>query len=118
MHPSRMCTARSLPWGGGSLSRRSVSVQGSLYPGGGGGSLSRGSLSRRFLSRVGWGWCLCPRSLSRGVSVQGVSDWGVFVVGSLSGRPPPPVNRMTDRCKNITFLQLRLRAVKISLLFH
>ena len=24
--------------------------------------------------------------------------------------PPPHVNRMTDRCKNITFLQLRLRA--------
>ena len=30
---------------------------------------------------------------------------------SLSGRPPPPVNRITDRCKNITFPQLRLRAV-------
>ena len=25
--------------------------------------------------------------------------------------PPPPVNRMTDRCNNITFLQLRLRTV-------
>ena len=33
--------------------------------------------------------------------------------GCLLGRsPPPPVNRMTDRCKNITFPQLRLRAVK------
>ena len=27
-------------------------------------------------------------------------------------QPPPPVNRITDRCKNITFPQLRLRAVK------
>ena len=25
--------------------------------------------------------------------------------GSLSGRPPPPVNRMTHRCKNITLPQ-------------
>ena len=28
---------------------------------------------------------------------------------------PSPVNRMTDRSKNITFPQLRLRAVKIAL---
>ena len=26
----------------------------------------------------------------------------------------PPVNRITDRCKNITFLQFRLRVVKIN----
>ena len=26
---------------------------------------------------------------------------------------PPPLDRMTDRCKNITFAQLRLRAVNI-----
>ena len=26
---------------------------------------------------------------------------------------PPPVNRITDRCKNITFLQFRLQAVMI-----
>ena len=25
------------------------------------------------------------------------------------GRHPPPVNRMTDRCKNITFPELRVR---------
>ena len=37
---------------------------------------------------------------SRGVCVQG----GVH--------PLPAENRMTDRCKNITFPQLRLRAVK------
>ena len=37
-------------------------------------------------------------------------------------RPPPPVNRITDTCKNITFPQLRLRAVirhkRTSLVFH
>ena len=27
--------------------------------------------------------------------------------------PPPPMNRMTDRCKNITLPKLRLRVVKI-----
>ena len=30
-----------------------------------------------------------------------------------TGRPLPLVNRMTDRCENITFLQLRLRTVKM-----
>ena len=31
-----------------------------------------------------------------------------------AGKPtPPPVDRMTDKCKNITFQQLRLRAVNI-----
>ena len=29
-----------------------------------------------------------------------------------AGIPPPPVNRITDACKNITFPQLRLLAVK------
>ena len=51
---------------------------------------------------------LCPRgSLSRGVSVQ---------VGSCPGGLPDrdlPVNRMTHRCKNITFPQHRFRAVNI-----
>ena len=75
MHSSRMCTAHSLPYGG-SLS-------------GGGGEVS-----------VHGG--LCPEgSLTRGVSVQGIS----VQEESLSGRPPSPVNRMTDRCKNITLPQ-------------
>ena len=39
-----------------------------------------------------------------GVSTQGVSAWGVYT---------PPVNRMTDRCKNITFPELRWRTVKM-----
>ena len=38
------------------------------------------------------GWCTCPG----GVPVQG---------GTSPGTPPPPVNRMTDRCKNITLPQ-------------
>ena len=65
-----------------------------------------------------WGLCqgiaiqgrLCPgRSLSRGPSVQG---------RSLSGRPPPPVNRMTDRCKNITFRQTFVCGTVIDLILN
>ena len=41
------------------------------------------------------------------LSVQGVfCPWG-----SLSGRPSPPVDRMTDASKNISLPKLRLRAV-------
>ena len=59
---------------------------------------------------------LCPRgscpggSLSRGVRCSGVSCLGgsrVSVQGGLTDRDRPPVNRMTDRCKNITLPQLR-----------
>ena len=76
-----------------------VSVQGSLSGGGksmcGGRSLSAG---------------LCPE----GVSVQGSLCTGSLCLGGLcQGVQPPPVNRTTDRCKNITFPQLRLRMVKI-----
>ena len=56
-----------------------------------------------------------------GVRCQGVGvEWEVCVVnggcangitGSDIMTPPPPVNRMTDTCKNITFSQLRFRAV-------
>ena len=75
--------------GRGSLSREGVSVQGSLSRGlCPGYSLSRGSLSRGSLSR-----CLCPGgSLSGGLCPGGLCQWG-----SLSGRPYPPVNRMTHR---------------------
>ena len=57
---------------------------------------------------------LCPGGQ---VSSQGRGVSGVYVQGGV--HPPlhdgihPAVNRMTDRCKNITFPQLRLQAVKI-----
>ena len=40
----------------------------------------------------------------RGVCLGGAASRGVCRRGSAS-RPPPPVNRMTHRCKNITFLR-------------
>ena len=52
------------------------------------------------------GGCLPPE----GVSAHGVSGWGVCQT--------PPVDRMTDACENITFLQLLLRTVKISTQFQ
>ena len=72
----------------------------------GGGSL-RGSLNRGLCP--GWFRCpldLCPEDclcLGRGLCPGGLPD-----------RDTPPVNRITDRCKNITFPQLRLRALIIS----
>ena len=111
MHSSRMRTALSLPYGegeGGSLTRGvSVQAEGRLCPGGGdlcqGGCLSRGvlcpgegSLSRGRVSVQGEG--LCPGGLYLGVSVPGVS-----LIES------PAMNRITDRCKNITLPQLRCR---------
>ena len=51
--------------------------------------------------------CLPRGCLPRGVSVLGgVSAWECLPRGVCT-----PVNRITDRCTNITFPQLRLRAV-------
>ena len=85
MHSSRMCTARSLPYGArGSLSRKvsvqGVSVQGGLCsrglcPAGSGWASVQGSLSIEDLCLGG----LCPVE----VSVQRVS----VQRGSLSGTP-------------------------------
>ena len=41
----------------------------------------------------------------------GVSAGGCLPRGCLLRHPPPLVNRITDRCKNITFPQLLLRTV-------
>ena len=37
--------------------------------------------------------------------VGGYLVWGVPGVGGVPGQVLPPVNRMTDRCKNITLPQ-------------
>ena len=125
MHSSRMRTARSL-YGGGSLSKGGlcpvgvcvqgrISVQWGLCPGEGisvqGVCVQGGLCPGGFFVQGG----LCPgevsvqgRSLPRG----GLCPWGslfggVSVQGGLPDRdPPPPVNRITDTCKNITLPQL------------
>ena len=54
--------------------------------------------------------CVCLGGfLPSGVSSQGgVSTWGCLPRRVYSS---PPRDRITDRCKNITFRQLRLRTV-------
>ena len=57
-----------------------------------------------------WG-CLLGGCLSRkGVSARGMSARGVCP--GRGSATHPSVNRMADRCKNITFPQLHLQAVK------
>ena len=85
MHSSRMRTAR---------------FSGCL---GGGGCLPRG--------------CVCLGGcLPRGVCPGMYTSWTQRQTPQLHARiHTPPVNRITDRCKNITFPRIRLRAVKIGI---
>ena len=86
------------------------------------------------MSGPGWGGfemvCLVRRGVwSWGVGgvpgLGGVWSWGGGVPGPGGGSasmpcgippPLPPVNRMTNRCKNITLATNSLRPVKISIL--
>ena len=72
-----------------------------------GGSLSR-EVSVQGLGSLSRGWGLCS---GVGVSVGGR---GEVCLHPSRGETPPPVNRITDRCKNITFPQLSLRAATSS----
>ena len=61
-----------------------------------------GSLSETGLCLGG----LCPGGLClRGSLWGGLCPRGVSVLGGLPDRDPPLVNRMTNRCKNITLPQ-------------
>ena len=99
-------------WSGGSGLGRSA-------PGGRGGVWSRG------VSAPG-GWCLvwgglvwgsAPRGGGGGVWSRGLSAPGGSaprgVVSQHALRQTPPVNRMTDRCKNISLATTSLRPVNI-----
>ena len=131
MHSSRMRTVRCSGRLGGCLS-------GGYLPRGG-GCLPRGCLSRGYvcLGSVSAGGCL-HRGVYLGVSALGVSAQGGCLPSIVSaqggvclagvclggvclgwgaypgGCTPPPVDRMTDACENITFPQLLLRMVKMS----
>ena len=85
---------------------------GECLPGAGGGfSL----VPRGGLPGPGGGFSLVPggSTWSRGGSPW---SWGgvCLVLGGFSGDPTPPVNRITDTCKNITLATTSLRPVKIS----
>ena len=110
MHSSRMRTGRSLTvcWRllpGGCACRGvylpgGVPAQGGTCPGG--VYLPGGYLP--------WG---VP---ARGVGVSGLGGWGVCLPGGCGVclRHASPVNRMTDRCKNITLATTSLRPVTTS----
>ena len=88
LHSRRMHTAHLLTTSQHALCKR-VSAKGGIYPG---GCLPRGCLPRGYLPR--------------GVSAQGgVCPGGGCLPGGCLPRLPP-VNRITDTCKNITLSQL------------
>ena len=115
MHSSR------IPWADTPMPRGRCSGRlgvGGVYPG---GCLSRGCLpsgeSAQWVST--WRGCLPGRGcLLRGGCLPkggclpraGVCPGGVCLEGSV-GPDTPPVNRITDRCKNIAFQQLLLRTL-------
>ena len=100
---------------------RSLTVCWSLLPG---GCLLRGGVCSGGVSALGGGvcsqgGCLLPGGVSalgglcllRGVCSRGVSAPGGVSQHALRQIPPPPVNRMTNRCKNITLATTSLRPV-------
>ena len=88
------------------------------------GSVNKPLLGKQECIPVG---CVLPTSVPvLGVYAQGVSaqegEGSVCLGGGVSvqggectppGRHPLPVNRITERCKNISFSQLHLQAVNI-----
>ena len=92
-----------------------MSAQGGVCSRGGGGVSAPGV--EGCLLQGGGGVC------SRGVSAPGgVCSEGCLLLGGRCGIPActeadtPPVNRMTNRCKNITLATTSLRPVKIDAL--
>ena len=133
MHFSRMRTGRSLtvswsllPGGRGVSASRGgllpggVCSQGGLPPVGlsapGRGVCSRGCLPPGVSASGGCllpGVCVCLWGgllLGGCLLLGGVHSWGVVSQHALR-QTPPPVNRMTNRCKNITLATTSLRPV-------
>ena len=117
MHSSRMRTGRSLTvcW---SLFPGGCLLRGCLLPGRGcllGGVSAPGGVCSQGVSAPGG--CLLPGVVcSRGVCSGVVCSWGGLLQGGSApggsaSDTPPPVNRMTDRCKNITLATTSLRPV-------
>ena len=98
MHSSRMRTARTLTVGGGG---------GFSIPG---GSPSQGGIPCDLSHNAFDVTCMLPPHQLRHIKCAAAYIvWPRCMLGYI----PPPVDRITDTCKNITFPQLRLRAVKI-----
>ena len=91
-----------LPMGG--VCRGGVSPWGGLPRGLPGGICLRGCLPRGHLPGVG---CLLRRCLPRGCLPRGCLPRAVSAQRCCLPDPPPPVNRITESCKNIILPQLR-----------
>ena len=128
MHSSRMCTGHSLtacwslfpggvsaPWG---CAPEGVWSEGCLLWGfvcSGGCLLQGGVCSGVWGGWEGvWSWGVSgPRgSTLGGICSGGCLLWGVWYP-SINWCRHPPVNRMTDRCKNITLATTSLQPVKM-----
>ena len=103
-----------------------MTAPGGLLPGGvysGQESAPRGVCSGGCLlwGVCSWGGVVLPGGVcSGGCAPGGVCSCGGGVCSGGSGIPActeadPPVNRMTDRCKNITLATTSLRPVKIQI---
>ena len=94
----------SLVVGGGSPWQGRVSLVGGCLLGRGGlwGDLQGSLISR---GSPWWGVLAEEGLLGRGVSLAGGCSWQGGCHARHAGIPPPPVNRMTNKCKNITLPQ-------------
>ena len=93
----------------------------SAWSGGGGGGVVLLGTGGVCLVRGGSPWCRGGGMPGPGgfSLVPGGSAWSGGVLHPAGGSPcqtphPPPVNRMTDRCKNITLAKTSFRPVKIT----
>ena len=85
-----------------------------MLPGGERGCLLRGGLvlgGRGVVSAPGGVWSRGVSALGGLVLGRGVWSQGGGIPACTEADPPPPVNRMTDRCKNITLATTSLRPV-------
>ena len=109
MHSSRMRTVGTSSHVYPSIHWAGVCVYPNMHLAGAGMCVSQHALGRGGVCPGGGGVCPGGWCLPRGVvSARGGGRICSGVYSSMHwGKHPPPVNRMTDRCKNITLPQLR-----------
>ena len=112
------CLLQGVSASGGYLLLGGVSAPGGLSASGGGVCSRRGVCSQGVCASGG---CLLLGGVCSGrCLLQGVLLLGDGIPACTEADTPPPVKRMTDRCKNITLATTSLRPVMTNLLmcFH